>query len=106
MIYSIGLDETSSTQIDDYIEEKVMEVLSQAINNEEWCEDNSIRQDIKLLGVKCLDIKKHLERHDDSLHNMYEAINAVSRMTGKQKMLLDTHEELIEDLKEKVENND
>ena len=53
MIYSIGLDETSSTQIDDY-----------------------------------------------------EAINAVSRMTGKQKMLLDTHKELIEDLKEKVEDND
>ena len=99
MIYSIGLDETSSTQIDDYIEEKVMEVLSQAINNEEWCEDNSIRQDIK-------DIKKHLERHDDSLHNMYEAINAVSRMTGKQKMLLDTHKELIEDLKKKVKDND
>ncbi len=99
MIYSIGLDETSSTQIDDYIEEKVMEVLSQAINNEEWCEDNSIRQDIK-------DIKEHLDRHNDSLHNMYEAINAVSRMTGKQKMLLDTHKELIEDLKEKVEDND
>ena len=56
MIYSIGLDETSSTQIDDYIEEKVMEVLSRAINNEEWCEDNSIRQDIK-------DIKEHLDRH-------------------------------------------
>jgi archaellum component FlaC len=99
MIYSIGLDETSSTQIDDYIEEKVMEVLSRAINNEEWCEDNSIRQDIK-------DIKEHLDRHNDSLHNMYEAINAVSRMTGKQKMLLDTHKELIEDLKEKVEDND
>ena len=99
MIYSIGLDETSSTQIDDYIEEKVIEVLSQAINNEEWCEDNSIRQDIK-------DIKEHLDRHNDSLHNMYEAINAVSRMTGKQKMLLDTHKELIEDLKEKVEDND
>jgi len=99
MIYSIGLDETSSTQIDDYIEEKVMEVLSQAINNEEWCEDNSIRQDIK-------DIKKHLERHDDSLHNMYEAINAVSRMTGKHKMLFDTHKELMEDLKKKVEDND
>ncbi len=99
MIYAIGLDETSSTQIDDYIEEKVMEVLSRAINNEEWCEDNSIRQDIK-------DIKEHLDRHNDSLHNMYEAINAVSRMTGKQKMLLDTHKELIEDLKEKVEDND
>ena len=99
MIYSIGLDETSSTQIDDYIEEKVMEVLSQAIDSKEWCEDNSIRQDIK-------DIKKHLERHDDSLHNMYEAINAVSRMTGKQKMLLDTHKELMEDLKKKVEDND
>ena len=99
MIYSIGLDETSSTQIDDYIEEKVIEVLSQAINNEEWCEDNSIRQDIK-------DIKEHLDRHNDSLHTMYEAINAVSQMTGKQKMLLDTHKELIEDLKEKVEDND
>jgi len=99
MIYSIGLDETSSTQIDDYIEEKVIEVLSQAINNEEWCENNSIRQDIK-------DIKEHLDRHNDSLHNMYEAINAVSRMTGKQKMLLDTHKELIKDLKEKVEDND
>ena len=36
MIYSIGLDETSSTQIDDYIEEKVIEVLSQAINSKEW----------------------------------------------------------------------
>ena len=86
MIYSIGLDETSSTQIDDYIEEKVMEVLSQAINNEEWCEDNSIRQDIK-------DIKKHLERHDDSLHNMYEAINAVSRMSAHHKESINKLEE-------------
>ena len=88
MIYSIGLDETSSTQIDDYIEEKVMEVLSRAINNEEWCEDNSIRQDIK-------DIKEHLDRHNDSLHNMYEAINAISNLQGMHKKLTDSLEERI-----------
>ena len=86
-------------EIEDEAQDAARRAMSQAWEGDTWCEEGSIRQDIK-------DIKKHLERHDDSLHNMYEAINAVSRMTGKQKMLLDTHKELIEDLKEKVEDND
>ena len=81
------------------VEQIALNTVCDYIKPEEWCEEGSIRQDIK-------DIKKHLERHDDSLHNMYEAINAVSRMTGKHKMLLDTHKELMEDLKGKVEDNE
>ena len=86
-------------EIEDEAQDAARRAMSQAWEGDTWCEKGSIRQDIK-------DIKKHLERHDDSLHNMYEAINAVSRMTGKHKMLFDTHKELIEDLKEKVEDND
>ena len=79
-------------EIEDEAQDAARRAMSQAWEGDTWCEEGSIRQDIK-------DIKKHLERHDDSLHNMYEAINAVSRMTG-------IHKKLIDELKEKVEDND
>jgi hypothetical protein len=33
---------------------------------------------------------------------MYQAINAVSQMIGKHKMLIDTHKELTHDLTERI----
>ena len=39
------------------------------------------------------EVRKHLERIDKNLHTMYEAINALSQMLGKQKETLDKLEE-------------
>jgi hypothetical protein len=79
-------------EIEDEAQDAARRAMSQAWEGDTWCEKGSIRQDIK-------DIKEHLDRHNDSLHTMYEAINAVSRMTG-------IHKKLIDELKEKVEDND
>jgi len=68
------------------VEQIALNTVCDYIKPEEWCEEGSIRQDIK-------DIKKHLDRHDDSLHNMYEAINAVSRMSAHHKESINKLEE-------------
>ena len=39
------------------------------------------------------EVREHLERIDKNLHTMYEAINALSQMLGKQKEMLDKLEE-------------
>ena len=62
------------------------------LEHEDWqIEKGSIVQNIK-------DLTEKIDSHAKSLHNMFEAINAISRMLGQHKMLLDTHKELIDDL--------
>ena len=74
------------------VEQIALNTVCDYIKPEEWCEKGSVRQDIK-------DLTGKIGSHDESLHNMFEAINAVSRMTG-------IHKKLIDELKEKVEDND
>jgi hypothetical protein len=49
------------------------------------------------------DIKKHLDRHDENLHVMYQAINAMANMAGTHKELTDTLTERIRILEEQLE---
>ena len=53
--------------------------------------ENNIRKDIKALTEK-------LGSHDKSLHNMFEAINAISNMVGTHKDLMDSYKELFDTL--------
>jgi hypothetical protein len=49
--------------------------------------------------------KKHLDRHDENLHTMYQAINAMANLAGMHKQLTDTLEERIIILEEQLKEN-
>jgi len=75
------------------VEQIALNTVCDYIKPEEWCEKGSVRQDIK-------DLTGNIDRHSESLHNMFEAINAVSQMTAHQKEWIDKLEERIKVLEE------
>jgi hypothetical protein len=75
------------------VEQIALNTVCDYIKPEEWCEKGSIRQDIK-------DLTGNIDRHAESLHNMFEAINAVSRMAGHHKEWIDKLEKRIKVLEE------
>ena len=79
------------------VEQIALNTICEYIKPKEWCEDGSVRQDIK-------DLTGKIGSHAESLHNMFEAINAVSRMAAHHKEWIDKLEERIKVLEEK--NND
>ena len=74
--------------IDSEANDEAKRVVSNAYDGDEWCEPGSIRHNIK-------DLTGNIDRHAESLHNMFEAINAVSQMTAHQKEWIDKLEERI-----------
>lgn len=76
-IYNLGLNETTSKHLDRYVTEKVLEVLSKAIDKKEWADDpilllstyqNELRAGIKDLGIL------H-NRHTDQLAEIYKIVD-------------------------------
>jgi translation elongation factor EF-4 len=62
MIYSISFDEGTSQKFEDEMEGIAKEVLSCEIESTDWCEDGSVRMDIKVLQkqVKALQKQAHI----------------------------------------------
>ena len=62
MIYSISFDEGTSQKFEDEMKEVAKEVLSCEIESTDWCEDGSVRMDIKILQkqVKALQKQAHI----------------------------------------------
>ena len=57
--------------------------------------ENKINKDIKALTG-------NIDSHAKSLHNMFEAINAISNMVGTHKDLMDSYKELFDTLTERT----
>jgi len=77
------------------VKQIALDYICNYINPEEWCEKGSVRQDIK-------DLTGKISSHDKSLHNMFEAINAISNMVGTHKDLMDSYKELFDTLSERI----
>ena len=62
MIYSISFDEGTSQKFQNEMKEVAKEVLSCEIESTDWCEDGSVRKDIKNLQgqVKALQKQAHI----------------------------------------------
>ena len=73
------------------VEQIALNTICEYIKPKEWCEKGSVRQDIK-------DLTGKISSHDKSLHNMFEAINAISNMVGTHKDLMDSYKELFDTL--------
>ena len=67
--------------VDRDIKEGAKRVVSNAYDPDEWCEPDSIRQDIKDLTEK--------------VNSMYEAITSMAKLSATHKQLTDTLEERI-----------
>ena len=68
------------------VERIALNTICEYIKPKEWCEKGSVRQDIK-------DLTGKIGSHDESLHNMFEAINAISRMSAHHKESINKLEE-------------
>ena len=77
------------------VERIALNTICEYIKPKEWCEKGSVRQDIK-------DLTGKISSHDKSLHNMFEAINAISNMVGTHKDLMDSYKELFDTLSERI----
>ena len=73
------------------VEQIALNTICEYIKPKEWCEKGSVRQDIK-------DLTGKISSHDKSLHNMFEAINALSNALG-------THKELVDNLIMEIQFN-
>ena len=68
-------------EIDDEAQDAARRVVSNSYDPDEWCEPDSIRQDIKDLTEK--------------VNSMYEAITSMVKLSATHKQLTDTLEERI-----------
>jgi hypothetical protein len=109
--YKVGLDEATAMQLDRYIKEKVISIVSQEINKDEWDKDsilllksyqNELRQGIKDLWIQ-------FDRHTEQLTATYKIVTG-DNQTAKTSLELSTCplkllEERITQLEKRIQRN-